>query len=188
MTIDEDDGELVAGALNGDHAAFERLMHRHKEPLYRLIRRLTGDPDEAYDLLQETFLALWSSLSRYDPARPFEGWARRVAVNKSRDWARRRMVRRWIAAVLPGDGDGALTADPSPSPETIAGDAIELRRLGTAITALPAALREPLVLAAVEGLSQREVADALCISEKAVETRIRRARARLAVAIGAPRD
>jgi DNA-directed RNA polymerase specialized sigma24 family protein len=137
MNVDKDDGELAARALTGEHAAFGRLTRRHKEPLYRLLRRLTGDPDEAYGLLQETFLALWSALSRHDPARSFEGWA---------------------------------------------------RRLGIAIAALPPAMKEPLILAAIEGLSQREVADALGIIEKAVETRIRRTRARLTTTLALPTD
>jgi len=177
------DGDLVARALLGDQPAFGELMRRHKEPLYRLLRRLTGDPEEAYDLLQETFVALWSALDRFDSTRSFEGWARRIAINKSRDWARRRTVRRWVAAVLPAGDDATLVADRRPSPEIAAGDAIELRRVEDAIAELPGALKEPLVLTAIDGLSQRQAADVLGISEKAVETRVGRARARLAAAL-----
>ena len=185
MSIADDDGVLAARAREGDQVAFRQLVARHKEPLYRLLRRLSGDPDEAYDLLQETFVALWSSLDRYDAARPFAGWARRIAVNKSRDWARRRMVRRWIAAVLPTGDDAALVADRAPSPEAVVGDAVELRRTERAIAELPASLREALVLTAIEGLSQRQAAEVLGITEKAVETRIGRARASLTRALAA---
>ena len=183
MIIIDDDGVLAARALQGDQAAFRDLVGRHKESLYRLLRRLTGDPDEAYDLLQDTFVALWSSLDRYDQSRPFAGWARRIAVNKSRDWARRRSVRRWIAAVLPIGDDASLVADRSPSPEAVTGDAIELRRTERAIAELPSSLREALVLTAIEGLSQREAAEVLGVSEKAVETRVGRARASLSRAL-----
>ena len=188
MSVRDDDGVLAARALQGDQAAFRDLVGRHKEPLYRLLRRLTGDPDEAYDLLQETFVALWLSLDRYDAGRPFAGWARRIAVNKSRDWARRRSVRRWIAAVLPFDDGTSLVADHSASPEVVTGDAIELRRTERAIDALPASLREALVLTAIEGMSQRQAADLLGISEKAVETRVGRARASLGRTLGLSAD
>ena len=184
MTGTGDDGDLVAGALDGDQGAFRDLMGRHKEPLYRLLRRLTGDPEEAYDLLQETFVALWSSLGRYDPQRPFESWARRVAINKSRDWARRRTVRRVVSALLPVGDDVTHVVDGTPSPETATGDAIELRRAERAIAELPLSLKEPLVLTAIEGMSQREAAGVLGISEKAVETRVGRARARLGATLG----
>lgn len=183
-----DDGVLVARALLGETTAFGELMRRYREPLYRLLRRLTGDSEEAYDLLQETFVALWAALDRYDAARPFESWARRIAINKSRDWARRRMVRRWVSAILPAGDDPTLVADRGPSPEVAAGDAIELRRVERAITELPVVLKEPLVLTAIEGLSQREAADVLGISEKAVETRVARARARLGAVLGFPGD
>ena len=188
MSIADDDGVLAARAREGDQAAFRELVARHKEPLYRLLRRLSGDPDEAYDLLQETFVALWSALDRFDATRPFAGWARRIAVNKSRDWARRRTVRRWISAFLPTGDDAALVADRSPSPEVVIGDTIELRRTESAIAGLPASLREALVLTAIEGLSQRQAAEVLGISEKAVETRIGRARASLTRALAVTLD
>ena len=186
MTAADDDGDLVARALLGDQGAFRDLIGRHKAPLYRLLRRLTGDAEEAYDLLQETFVALWSSLGRYDPQRPFESWARRIAINKSRDWARRRTVRRLVSALLPAGDDVTHVADGTPSPEAAAGDAIELRRAERAIADLPLSLKEPLVLTAIEGMSQREAAAVLGISEKAVETRVGRARAKLSATLGYP--
>ena len=79
MSIADDYGVLAARAREGDQVAFRQLVARHKEPLYRLLRRLSGDPDEAYDLLQETFVGLWSSLDRYDAARPLR---RRATVRR----------------------------------------------------------------------------------------------------------
>lgn len=177
---DEADATLAGHAAGGDEPAFGQLMRRHKEPLFRLLRRLTGDPEEAYDLLQETFVASWRALGRYDPGRPFAGWVRQIALNKARDWKRRRRVRRLVATIVPGLRDAVeLVADSAPSPEVAAADAQALRRLDLAIAALPAALKEPLVLTAFDGLSQVVAAELLGITEKAVETRVRRARQRL---------
>ena len=56
---DESDAALAARAINGDRSAFNLIVRRHQEPLYRFIRRYVGDADEAYDLLQETFVSAW---------------------------------------------------------------------------------------------------------------------------------
>lgn len=174
---DAQDGALATRAAAGDTAAFGLLMRRHKEPLYRVIRRMTGDAEESYDLLQESFVAMWRGIGRYDPARPFEAWARSIALNKVRDWSRRRAVRRLVAAVIPGlERTAELTPDPAPSPETQVADAQALATVDRAIAALPIQLREPLVLTVFDGRSQAEVAALLGISLKAVETRVRRAR------------
>jgi RNA polymerase sigma-70 factor (ECF subfamily) len=63
-------------------------MRRHKGWLYQFIRRYVADRDDAYDVLQESFVSAWSALSRFDPERPFEAWLRRIALNKCRDRAR----------------------------------------------------------------------------------------------------
>lgn len=177
---DATDAELVAAAAAGDERAFTALMRRHKEPVYRLLRHLTGDADEALDLLQETFAGLWRALPRYDPARPFAAWARRAALNRARDWGRKRSVRRLFVGWLPGLDDGSMArADDKASPETMVGDALVLRAVERAIAALPAKLREALVLTAIEGLSQAAAAELLGVTEKTIETRVYRARQRL---------
>lgn len=177
---DDSDAVLAARAIKGDRAAFNQIVRRHQEPLYRFIRRYVGDADEAYDLLQETFVSAWQALGRYDPARPAETWLRRIALNKCRDWGRRRVVRRFFY--------GARALDETTAaPEASANDANEaaLTRLDRAIAALPGQLKAPLLITAFEGLSQAEAGAALGISAKAVETRVYRARKLLAEALKA---
>lgn len=178
---ESDDAELAQRAAVGDERAFTALMRSHKAGLFQLVRRLTGDDEAAFDIVQETFVSLWRAIGRYDPALPFGAWARRAAVNKTRDWARRRKVRRFVSGLL---GDGAIDVDqrPStaPSPEQEVGDRRELARLEGAIGRLPDKLKEPLVLTALEGFSYAEAARILDTSVKAVETRIARARRQLA--------
>ncbi len=174
-----DDGALVALALAGRQAAFAGLVTRHKQPLYRLIVSHVRDPDEALDLVQETFVAAHRALARFDHDRSLRAWLSRIALNKCRDWARRRRVRAFLARLLPID-EGHAIADDRADTETLAIDRERLSHTLDAIARLPAALREPLLLCAVEELSQAEAAEALGISVKAVETRLRRARIALA--------
>lgn len=171
------DSELAASAVAGDERAFSWLMQRHKDALYRFIRRYTGEADEAYDLLQESFTAAWGALKRYDGARPFPAWLRRIALNKCRDWSRRRAVRRWLTRNEGLDSwTGQNLPAAEPSPETNVSDQEQLTRLDKAIANLPTGLKEPLILTALEGLSQDEAGRILGITTKAVEVRVYRAR------------
>lgn len=169
---------LVRGALAGDPRAARVLVARHREAAYRLARAATGDSDEALDITQEAFIAAFAALSRYDPARPFRGWIAAITLNKCRDWARRRAVRRFLGLPLP-DNAADWIADDAPSPETIAADRAELVATARAIAALPPSLKDVLILRTIEGFSQEETAQALGISAKAVETRLYRARQKL---------
>lgn len=176
---DPSDGELAAQALAGARTAYVELMRRHRDPLYRLVRAHVGDAEEALDVTQEAFVAAFSALGRYDPARPFRSWLARIAINKCHDWARRRAVRRFFAFARPLE-DAAHVADEAATPEAQAAGRQEMARISAAIAALPANLKDVLVLRTIEGLSQAESAATLSISEKAVETRLYRARAKLA--------
>lgn len=174
----DDDDTLIAAALSGDNAAFSTLMGRHKEPLYRFVRRYVGDADEAFDLVQETFVAGWSALNTFEQGRPFAVWLRRIALNKCRDWSRRRKVRRLLTFARPIE-EAAMVADPGPDPETALQSARAVALIRRELQALPARLREPLILCAIEGLSQDAAAELLGVSRKAIETRIYRARQKL---------
>ena len=102
----------------------------------------------------------------------------RIALNKCRDWARRRAVRRFFSFALPIEAADAISDDSVPVDRQLT-DKAELARVRAAIAKLPSPIREPLVLRTIEGLTQAETAEILGISEKAVETRLYRARTRL---------
>ena len=172
------DGELAALTLAGRHDAFAEIMRRHEAAIYRLVRGYTGDADDALDLVQDCFVAAYKALERYDQARPFRAWLARIAINKCRDWSRRRLVRRIFQTA---DGTAvAAVADTAPGVDVAVADREELDLLWKLVAELPRALKEPLILRTIEGLSQAETASVLRISEKAVETRLYRARRRLA--------
>jgi len=173
------DGELAALALAGRQAAFAELVRRHQSWVYRLAYSHVRDADEAVDLTQASFVAAFAALRRYDTTRSFRAWLSRIVINKCRDWHRRRAVRRMFAFALP-IGEAHDVADETPWPDHAIGAKAELARTMEAIATLPATLKEVLILRTIEERSEAETAEILGISQKAIETRLYRARTRLA--------
>lgn len=176
-SLDED---FAARASRGDRAAFDVLVRRHKHALYRFVRRYVGDADEAYDVLQDSFVSAWMGLRRYDPSRPFLPWLRVIALNKCRDFGRRQAVRRVFLHAF---------AREAAEPKTVMGadgedneaqlQAGRLARLDRAIVELPKFYKEPLLLTSVSGLSHQQAADMLKTTPKAIEMRLYRARRKI---------
>lgn len=184
------DEALAARAQQGEHLAFEALVNRHKDMIYRLVRRYLGNSDDAYDLLQETFIAVWENFHRYDPKRSFAAWTRSIALNKCRDFSRQqrfhnRLYRLFAAEPATEPLSSAQIADAA---ELETENQTRLRRLGDAIAALPAHYKEPLLLTTVGGLSQKEAAAILTTSRKAIEMRVRRARRDLSIVMNASKE
>lgn len=177
------DQDLVARARANHEDACRELLSRYKTLVYRLIVKHIGDADEAMDLTQETFVAGFSALARYDSERPFGIWIARVALNKCRDWGRRRKVRAFFSRALPLESAHHVASD-TPAPDMEASDRMELARVRAAIGELPANLREVLLLRGMDEASQSEAAAMLGVSEKTIETRLYRARARLRALLG----
>lgn len=153
-------------------------MQAHRQAVFRMVRAHLGNEADALDVTQESFVAAFLALRRYDPSRPFRAWVLRIALNKCHDWARRRMARRFFAFALPIE-DAVGVADEAQGPEASLASHREVDHIHAAIAALPDVLKEPLLLCAIEGLSQEEAAAILGVSRKAVETRIYRARQKL---------
>lgn len=178
------DAVLAVEARKGSRRAFDQLIQRHRLPIFRIARHYLGTADDAFDILQETFVSAWLGLGRYDPARDFGAWLRTIALNKCRDFSRRQGVRRKLLRLFSllevRDGSAA-------SQEAVReGAEFEARRLAAleaAIAALPAAYKEPLLLTAFAGLSQRDAALQLGTTTKAIEMRVRRARQQLEIAM-----
>ena len=187
VTVDGDTDE--ARATRGDRVAFSALMSATMGDLYRFIRRYVGDADEAHDLLQETYASAWLAIRRYDPARPFTAWLRVIAVNKCRDWGRKRTVRRFIRGAMGLDAPEAMAVGmDEPGPEAGLDDRRRMAELDRALADLPDKLKAPLLLASLEGRSHAEIAEMLGITPKAVETRIARARQKLNMALSQRHD
>ncbi len=176
------DGELATLSIAGRQIAFAEIMNRYRQPIFRLIRASVGDADEALDLTQESFISAHQALARYDPERSMRAWLSTIAINKCRDWGRKRTVRRFLTLDGTLGAEADRVADDRVAIDDAASDRQELERVAQAISTLSPDLRETLVLRTIEGLSQSETANILGITEKAVETRLYRARAKLETA------
>ncbi len=178
------EAELATLAIAGRQTAFVEIMRRHRQAIFRMIRACVGETDEALDLLQDTFVAAHQAMPRYDGNRSMRAWLSTIAINKCRDWGRKRTVRRFLSFAISIGPEADAVPDDQVGADDVTGNRQELDRVTKAIARLPASLKESLVLRTIEGLSQAETAATLSISEKAVETRVYRARAKLLEILG----
>lgn len=174
---DTNDTDLIERVREGDRSAFSKLVAPHLPRLLGLARRMLGSTDEAEDALQNALASTWIARARLDPGKPVAPYLTTVSLNKCRDKLRRRKVLQMLGLEAT-DSHFAAVAD-APGAEVELADRQELERVSKAIDKLPLRLREALVLVAVEGRSQREVAELLGVTDKTIETRVYRARQRL---------
>ncbi|HQS19133.1 RNA polymerase sigma factor [Reyranella sp.] len=173
------DSELVALSIAGRDRAFGEIVRRHRDVLYRIAFASLGDADDALDCVQDVFVSAHGALRRFDERRALRPWLVAIVLNRCRDLARRRRVRSFLGFALPLGATADTVAEDNPRQDDASVDRQELLRTVRAISQLPAALREPLVLHTMEGMSQAEAARTLGVSEKAIENRLRRARQQL---------
>jgi RNA polymerase sigma-70 factor (ECF subfamily) len=179
------DRELVESWRKGEAEAFATLVRRHQRRVFGLLLRMLGNREEAEDAAQDTFLNLHRHGHRFRQESRFSTFVYRVAVNAALN--RRRSLGRRRAhsdAFNEAQSFGHIAPAAEPDPErALAGD--ELRaRLGRELLTLPEALRAPVVLFDVEGLSYGEIADVLEVAEGTVKSRIHRARQALRARLG----
>lgn len=179
MSLHRGDHEpgLILKAAEGSREAFSALVEPHIGRLLTLATRMLGSQPQGEDAVQDGLASVWVSRHRLDPERPVAPYLTTVVLNKCRDRLRTRKAKRFLG-LGPVD-DAVLVADESPDPENRAAARQELNLLRAEIERLPIRLREALVLVSIDGRSQAEAASLLGVSEKAIETRVYRARQRL---------
>jgi RNA polymerase sigma-70 factor, ECF subfamily len=165
------DLRLVAARVKeGDQAAFRQIVDHTRAPLYRLAARMLGNLSDAEDVLQDAYVSAFRSLreGRYDGRSKFETWLYRVVTNACIDAMRKRKVRQ---AELPPEPqfDGLVTQEAR----------VALGELDVMLKALSEQDRAAVVLCLGEGLTVKEAAEALGVTEGAVEQRLVRSRAAL---------
>lgn len=187
------DYDLVLRVLRqGDAAAFELIMRRHNQYLYRLARSILKNPTDAEDVVQETYVTAFQKLESFRGPSGFSAWLAKIALN----FAYRRVRRRGRVVffedfVSPpiGEGDPLFSRienieSSEPNPELNVQIA-ELRRLlEDAIDTLPVDFRTVFILAKVEGQSIKEIAETLSLNEQTVKTRLYRAKQKLKESLG----
>jgi len=165
---------LLAKVIAGDRSAFAEMVAPATPRLMATAIRMLGSRSEAEDALQDSLASLWVTRHRLDPNRPIEPMLTTIVLNKCRDRMRQRKAAFFIRFAAEPVTE-TVSAD-TPSPETQTADRETLTKTRQAISALPVKLKEALVLVAIDGRSQSEAATLLNASEKAIETRIYRAR------------
>lgn len=180
----DDDISLMQQLTTGNDLALNELMTRWRERVAAFLLRMVGDHATAMDLTQETFVRLYTSRHSYRPTAAFSTYLFHIAANLARSHAR--WKGRHPTMPLTNE-EGTLIHDPVDSqlsPDAAAALREKTALVKNAVAALPADLREALLLFAVEDMSHAEVAASLGCSVKAVEVRIYKARQMLKETVG----
>lgn len=178
-----DEAGLVAQAQHGEVEAFTELVTRYEGNIYRLARHITQSPEDAEDVLQESFLKAYEHLGDFQGNSKFYTWLVRIAVNQSLMKLRKRKTDASVSLDDPYDtGEESLTREIAvwdPNPEQTYSREEVRAILDKAIESLPATFRAVFALRDIEELSTEETATLLNLSIPAVKSRLLRARLRL---------
>jgi RNA polymerase sigma-70 factor (ECF subfamily) len=179
QTAGPSDAELIQQFKGGRQSAFDRLVVRHQRRIYAITRRMSGNHDDANDLAQETFLAAYRVLERFDERKSFIAFLSRIAINRSINHLRRRKRWRRIETRQSEEAARAVTGQAGAGADRQMERDRLMDRLQKAIEALPPEQKAVLTLKVDQEMSYREIAAALKISPGTVMSRLSRARARL---------
>lgn len=185
------DPELVRACQRGERGALDDLIRATYTDVYALCRRMLADPHEAADATQEVFVRVMRSVVGFRGDATFGTWLHRVTVNVCLTALRKRaqaratgMIAGSVAFAAPGE-DADELPDGAASPSDVVETTDLVARSEAALATLPEDARAVVVLRDLEGLSTKEVADLLGVSESVVKVRLHRAHARLRVLLTA---
>ncbi len=166
------DSELVARCQGDDIAAYEELVRRHREAVYRVVYAVVGNHDQAEDVVQEAFLHAYQTIRRFDSRRPFAPWLKRIGVNCAVSELRRqeRMARAAKRDVAP-------SYEANPEECAIANDL--QAAVSEAVSKLPAQQRTAVMLFSLAEMDLAETAAMMGCTVGTVKTHLHRARQKL---------
>lgn len=168
---DQADAWLVGKAQLGSVEAYEVLIRRHRDRIYRIALRMLGNRDDAEDIAQDVVIQVWTALAGFAGDSMFTTWLYRIVVNRCITHLKRRRQHTSLE-----DPDVVR----SPGADTRAEARDRLRAALAALAALPPDQRAPIVLVDIEQLSYDEAASILGVSEPTVRGRLSRGRRQLA--------
>lgn len=173
---------LIRRAQRGDADAFEQLLLEHQKNVYNLCYRMAGNPDDAMDLSQETFLRAWRCLDQYQFASAFSTWLYRLCSNICIDFLRRRRRQQTVPLTFE-DADGEEQTYAVPDAQPLPEEQVDLKLTRETLAAAMAQLlpehRAVLQLRVVNEMSYEQIADVLDIQIGTVKSRLSRARNQL---------
>ena len=168
--LEHADAELVGACARGDREAFRALFERHKDKVYAIALRYSGDANEAMDIAQDTFVKLFSAVGSFRGQANFETWLYRMVVNSCLD----RKRKSWRSLPLAGELAAALRAPGRSAVEELLRTELH-GQVQEAVAALPPDLRIAVVLRYTEGLSYEQMAEVLGCPGGTVASRLSRA-------------
>jgi len=162
------DKTLIKRALRGHADAWEKLIMRHEQNVYNFALRMTGDPDDARDLMQEVFMGVFRNLEKFDFRAAFSTWLYRIAANRAVDFFRRRKP------VEPLESERGALDPPSPhdSPLEQTAKSQANRQVMQALKQLPTDQRLTVELKFFHEMTFEEIAEALDASPNTIKTRL----------------
>ena len=167
--MERSDTELITECLRGDNGSFDCLVKRHQRRVLSLCYRILGDPEEAADAAQKSFVKAYYALPSFKTEAGFPTWLFKIANNTCLDMARQRGKHRTDSM------DESLESNEA-SPEDAVMTSERARLLRRAVSDLPVKLRIPLILFHFEAMSIKDISQALERPEGTVKATLHRAR------------
>lgn len=188
--MSDNDAELVARAKGGDRAAMSELIRKYQRRVYATALHITGNHGDADDVAQDTFVKAFRNLQGFDGRSEVFTWLYRVTVNTALNHLRGRKRAAKLARAGEEDGQGGRPERPGAEVERTPREWLEvserLRQVLYEITELSPVLRVTLVLATVEQLPYKQIADLMEVPEGTVAWRVNEARRQLRSRLGGP--
>ena len=174
---------VIEAIQTGDRGAFEELVRRHSRWVRGVVFGVLGDHEGTEDVCQQVWKSVWEQAGSLRDVRRWRPWLYRLARNAAVDAGRQATRRRNLADHISAQADrSALQHEAGPAEQVIADE--QRAAVMSAVQALPALYREPLVLRHLEGWSYRRIAEVMDMPVDTVETRLVRARRQLREALG----
>jgi RNA polymerase sigma-70 factor (ECF subfamily) len=177
---DAEDDRAIAAVLQGDAEAFGSVVRRYQKPIYNLMVRATGSPEEAADLTQEAFLKAYDRIETYSAGRKFFSWLYTIALNVARDYLRQQKRLPPSVDAQPWVVDQQWSSVPCEEADRL----LEAHSLRQALGMLPMDYREALILRFRQGLDMQDIADMLGISVSGAKMRVHRGLEKLRAILG----
>jgi RNA polymerase sigma-70 factor, ECF subfamily len=176
------DAAVVAQVLAGDREAFRVLVDRHSRNIFRVVYRMTGNQQDAEELVQETFLRAYKSLARFELRANFSTWLYRIAVNRTLDFLTAKKTQVTMKETYeivdhpePGEGHQLQLAAEGPGPDRMLLSAEMKRKIAGAMGLLTPAERVAFTMRHMEGRSIEEISQALNLKANAAKNSVFRA-------------
>jgi RNA polymerase sigma factor (sigma-70 family) len=160
---------IIEGCLKGDRICQKELFERFSPKILAVCMRYTDNHDEAYDILQDTFIKVFERIESYKNEGSFEGWLRRISVNTALDYIRRNKMSKFTDDV--DDVKFKLSSNEGTLDNMLAEDLMKI------LNSLPVGYRTVFNMYVIDGYSHKEIAEMLNITESTSKSQFSRARA-----------